>query len=178
MHFTRGDIQTAVTLADIKEVGVVEHDESDLQLAMLASAVTAEYCMRTNTALLPETITATYDTWACGTPLRLPIGPLSEANAATLTATMTTATGTITAIEAIDTTTRHGDRPTVTINVSPQGPLAVTYTAGLPAAPHHVRAALAIQVMHMVDDQDIDTQSRRYAPAYASALNTSKRVSI
>ena len=176
MHIIRGDIKAAVTLDDIKAVGRVEHDEDDTMLSLLAASVTSEYCQRLNVALLPETITVTFDTWLCNVPLRLPIGPLSEANAATLTASQTI--GTMQAIATTDLSVRHGERPTLTVNALPQGPLTVTYTAGLPAAPQHVRAALAMQVMHQVDAQDVETQSRRYAPAYAAALNTRIRVSI
>lgn len=177
MHLVRGDIQTAVTLDDIKALGVIEHDQDDAKLALLAASVTREYCVRLNVALLPETVTAAWDTWACGVPLRLPVGPLLEANAATLTVTRTDGT-TTTGIAASDIKTLHGERPTVTVNVPAQGPLSVTYVAGLPTVPESVRAALAVQVMHEYDQANVETTSRRYAPAYASALNTRKRVSI
>ena len=176
MHIIRGEIKAAVSLDDIKAVGRVEHDEDDTMLALLAASVTSEYCQRLNVALLPETMVVTFDTWLCTVPLRLPIGPLSEANAASLTASQTI--GTIQAIAPTDLSVRHGERPTLTVNASPQGPLTVTYTAGLPAAPQYVRAAMAAQVAFRMDAQDVETQSRRYAPAYAAALNTRKRVSI
>lgn len=179
MHIIRGDIQSAVSVDEIKAMGVIEHDEDDAKLAALASAVTAEYCARTSTAFLPETVTVTWDTWSCGVPLSLPIGPLTQDSASTLTATQTNeTTGATEAIGTTDMTTRHGNRPTLTVYVTTAGPLTVTYTAGHATAPAHVRTALAMQVMHQYDAQDVETQSRRLAPAYASALHTRTRVSI